>query len=99
VIGSDVGGIGYTVLDGVTGFLVPPRAPEAIANRLTDALSDRRQLRQMGRTAAQHVHPTFTWRRITEQLVDVYGEAIAESRGASLEPAAAAGAPGWRDAS
>jgi len=98
VIGSDVGGIGFTVLDGATGFLVPPRSPEAITARLTDALSDRRRLRRMGHRAARHVHPTFTWRRITEQLADVYAEAIAEARGASLQPAAA-GAPGWLDAS
>jgi glycosyltransferase involved in cell wall biosynthesis len=96
VIGSAVGGIGFTVRDGVTGFLVPPRAPDAIAEALTDALSDRRRLRRMGRAAVRHVHPTFTWRRITEQLVDVYDGAIAAPRGVTLDTAVGAG---WRDAS
>jgi hypothetical protein len=95
VIGSAVGGIGFTVRDGVTGFLVPPRAPNAIADRLTDAFADRRRLRQMGRAAARHVRPTFTWRRISEQLVDVYEEAITAARG-GLNTAVGAG---WRDAS
>ena len=96
VIGSAVGGIGFTVRDGVTGFLVPPRAPGAIAERLTDAFVDRPRLRRMGRAAARHVRPTFTWRRITEQLVDVYEEAIAAPRGVTLDTAVGAG---WRDAS
>ncbi len=99
VIGSSVGGIGFTVRDGVTGFLVPPRAPDAITDRLTEALSDQRRLAQMGRRAARHVRPAFTWRRVTEQLVDAYEAALAVPRGVSLEPAAIAGEPGWRDAS
>jgi len=96
VIGSAVGGIGFTVRDGVTGFLVPPRAPEAIADALGEALSDRRRLRQMGRAAARHVHPTFTWRRIAEQLVGVYDEALDAARGAGIDAAVGAG---WQDAS
>jgi D-inositol-3-phosphate glycosyltransferase len=96
VIGSAVGGIGFTVRDGVTGFLVPPRAPEAIAEALTEALADRHRLRRMGRAAARHVRPTFTWRRITEQLVGAYADAIAAPRGVALDAAVGAG---WRDAS
>ena len=99
VVGSSVGGIGFTVRDGVTGFLVPPRSPEAIAERLTEALSDRRRLGQMGRRAARHVRPAFTWRRVTEQLVEAYASAIAEPAGTVFEPATIAGAPGWQDAS
>ena len=95
VIGSAVGGIGFTVRDGVTGFLVPPHAPSAIADRLADAFADRRQLRLMGRAAARHVRPTFTWRRITEQLVDAYEQAIVTARG-GLDTVVGAG---WRDAS
>ena len=36
VIGSAVGGIQYTVLPGVTGLLVPPRDPRALARRLLE---------------------------------------------------------------
>jgi len=99
VVGSSVGGIGFTVRDGVTGFLVPPRAPDAIADRLTEALSDRRRLARMGREAARHVRPAFTWRRVTEQLVDVYAGAIAERHGTAPEPETVAGAQSWQDAS
>ena len=99
VVGSSVGGIGFTVRDGVPGFPVPPRAPDAIADRLTEALSDPRRLAQMGRTAARHVRPAFTWRRVTEQLVDVYASAITEQAGNVFEPEPLAGVPGWQDAS
>ncbi|MFX6637343.1 glycosyltransferase, partial [Acinetobacter baumannii] len=34
VIGADVGGIRHTVVDGETGYLVPPHDPPALAERL-----------------------------------------------------------------
>ena len=36
VVGARVGGIKYSVLDGVTGFLVPPNDPIALAERLNE---------------------------------------------------------------
>ena len=40
VIGSDTGGIRYTVIDGETGYLVPPKNPRALAVRLATLASD-----------------------------------------------------------
>ncbi|HEY9427284.1 MAG TPA: glycosyltransferase family 1 protein, partial [Gemmatimonadaceae bacterium] len=42
VIGADVGGIRYTVCDGVTGYLVPPDDPESLAERLALVLTEPR---------------------------------------------------------
>jgi predicted dinucleotide-binding enzyme len=47
VIGSDVGGIKYTVVDNVTGFLVPPREPEILAERLEKLYRHPEQLKGM----------------------------------------------------
>src|SRR5690606_19678597 len=47
VIGSDVGGIKYSVVDGKTGFLVPPKDPKQLANRIDLLLHDPDLLKSM----------------------------------------------------
>ena len=49
VIGAAVGGIKETVRDGETGFLIPPKDPDALADRLAKMLAQpslRRSMRQ-----------------------------------------------------
>jgi len=79
VIGSDVGGIRHSVVDGVTGFLVPPRAPAALAARLDHLRADPRQARAMGRAGARRVRTHFTWDRVAEELEAVYLAVLAET--------------------
>jgi len=79
VIGSDVGGIRYSVVDGVTGFLVPPRDPAALADRLDHLRSDARLARAMGRAGARRVRTRFTWDRVAEDLEAVYQAVLAET--------------------
>ena len=61
VIGSAVGGITYTIKDGETGFLVPPRDPEALADRLQLLFSQPELSTQMGLAARKRVEREFTW--------------------------------------
>ncbi|MGB9880924.1 MAG: glycosyltransferase family 4 protein [Anaerolineae bacterium] len=71
VIGSNVGGIPEVVLDGVTGFLVPPGDPAALADRL-DLLLTRPELRvAMGQNALRFVQPLH-WRYIAKQVERLY---------------------------
>ncbi|MBA2681375.1 MAG: glycosyltransferase, partial [Ktedonobacteraceae bacterium] len=51
VIGSAVGGITFTLVDGQTGFLVEPRNPEMLAARLYQSLTEPELLEHMGRVA------------------------------------------------
>jgi D,D-heptose 1,7-bisphosphate phosphatase len=80
VIGSNVGGIKYTVADGETGFLVPPRDPDVLADRLALLLRQPALLHSMGRKAIRRANNFFTWRKVTQSISRVYDEAIAESR-------------------
>ncbi len=77
VIGSAVGGIQYSVVDEVTGYLVKPRDPTALAHRL-ELLHDNPALAQaLGRAGARRVRERFTWEQVTASLIQVYGAARA----------------------
>jgi glycosyltransferase involved in cell wall biosynthesis len=79
VIGSSVGGITYTIADGETGFLVPPRDPEALAACLQRLLT-RPELRAcMGRAARVRVERDFTWPTVATRTAALY-QTLLESR-------------------
>lgn len=76
VIGSRVGGIKSTVLDGHTGFLVPPRDPGALAARLATLLTDRSLARDMRDRGLRRVNEHFTWERVAERVAGLYEEVL-----------------------
>ncbi len=59
VIGSDIGGTPEVIVEGETGFLVRPRDPSALADRLLSALSDLSRLDRMGVRARQRAVSYF----------------------------------------
>ena len=73
VVASDVGGLSYTVEDGVTGFLVPDRDPKALADRICDILNDEVFRDQLG-AQARLVALRYSWQHIADCIVDVYRE-------------------------
>jgi hypothetical protein len=76
VIGAAVGGIKTTVVDGETGYLVPPKNPEAVAQRLATLHNRPRHARRMGEQGLQRAHDLYTWRRVATQIAAVYEAAI-----------------------
>ncbi len=78
VIGSAVGGITFTVVDGVTGFLVPPRAPDALASRLYHLLVEPQVRERMGHAARQRVEREFTWSTVAMRTAALYETVLAE---------------------
>jgi glycosyltransferase involved in cell wall biosynthesis len=81
VIGSNVGGIRTTVVDGETGFLVPPKQPEALAARLAQLRDDRCLAHRMGLAGARRANRHFTWSGVAEQLCAVYARLAGAPRG------------------
>lgn len=77
VVGSAVGGIKYSVLDGVTGYLVPPHDPVVLAERLTHLYNNPALGRALGRAGVRRVRSLFTWDRVAAELAEVY-EAVRE---------------------
>lgn len=80
VIGADVGGIKSTVLDGVTGFLVPARDPESLAERLARLQRQPELAQSMGEAGRQRACEHFTWQRVARQVMTIYREVIDQSR-------------------
>ncbi len=78
VIGSAVGGITYTIKDGETGFLVPPRDPETLAVRLQQLLSQPELSTQMGLAARKRVEREFTWSITVMRTGALYETLLAE---------------------
>jgi D-inositol-3-phosphate glycosyltransferase len=77
VVGSAVGGIAFTVADGETGLLVPPRDPEALAAALGRLLADPARRDRMGRAARARVEDAFTWRTVAERTAALYETLLA----------------------
>ena len=72
VVGSAVGGLLDTVVDGATGLLVPPRDPAATAAALRTVLGDDALRLRLGRAAAEHVAARFGWAHVAELTEAVY---------------------------
>ncbi|MGE5469787.1 MAG: glycosyltransferase [Bacteroidota bacterium] len=72
VIGSAVGGIKYSVVDAVTGFLVPSNNPTVLAERLARLRRNAELGRAMGRAGMRRVRAEFTWQQVAKKLLDVY---------------------------
>ena len=82
VIGSAVGGITFTISDGKTGYLVPPRDPAALAERLHTLLADTAQRERMGHAARARVEREFTWPLVAQRTAVLY-EALLAGRAES----------------
>jgi D-inositol-3-phosphate glycosyltransferase len=76
VIGSAVGGITFTIDDGVTGYLVPPHDPAALAARLRQLLTQPRLREQMGQQGRQRVEREFTWPTVAARTATLYEQLL-----------------------
>jgi L-malate glycosyltransferase len=75
VVGTAAGGIPEAVEDGVTGRVVPPRQPDALAAALTDVLLDRARREAMGKAGRARFLARFTSDRMVDETLGVYAEA------------------------
>lgn len=83
VVATRVGGIVEVVEDGVSGLLVEPGRPEALADALRRVLADPAGARAMGRAGRRRVEEHFSWARVAERTEAVYRAAVEEFRGRS----------------
>ncbi len=84
VVATDVGGNGEVVIDGRTGFLVPPRNPSALADAMLSVMALDPQNRQlMGVEGRKHVERNFSIDTVVKMWENLYCEVL-KKRGLSL---------------
>ena len=79
VIGAEVGGIKSTVIDGKTGFLVPARDPQAVAEKLAALHANPELARNLGDEGMRRAFQHYTWRSVAQQAAAIYETAVAEA--------------------
>jgi D-inositol-3-phosphate glycosyltransferase len=77
VVASEVGGLPAIVQNGSTGFLVPPKQSDVMAERLCELLNDDMLRSRMGSAARTHAE-SLGWERSTESLIACYRALIPE---------------------
>jgi phosphatidyl-myo-inositol dimannoside synthase len=83
VIGSRTGGIPDAIAEGVTGLLVPPRDPAAVAEALIELLSNPARARQMGLAGQRRARERFRWDLVAQRVDEAFTEAGSKIRGQS----------------
>lgn len=83
VVATRVGGTAEVVDDGVTGLLVPPASPEALASAMLRVYRDPQTARAMGLAARQRVCDSFDVRRMVARYEALYVDCLTQRRSAS----------------
>jgi sugar transferase (PEP-CTERM/EpsH1 system associated) len=77
VVATRVGGNEELVEEGVTGTLVPPRDPEALAAALARYVEDEKLRREQGGAGRRRAEKEFGLDRMVERYVEVYDSLLA----------------------
>jgi glycosyltransferase involved in cell wall biosynthesis len=80
VIASRIGGLPYTVTDGVTGLLFEPGDPADLARKIGLLLDDADLRRQMGLAGRKRFEEEFVW----EDVIERYFRPLLTARHAGL---------------
>ena len=76
VVAAAVGGIQDTVVDQVTGLLVPPRRPDALAAALRGLLAAPTQALAFGVAGRDRVLARYGWDRVADATAAVYDDVL-----------------------
>jgi glycosyltransferase involved in cell wall biosynthesis len=86
VVATDVGGNRELIKPGVTGLLVPPGDPAAVAEAIMALLRDEPGSQAMGEKAREKVVDNFSVGSMVQQYQDLYEELLCRKRGSHGRP-------------
>jgi len=81
VVATDGGGTQEIIVEGETGFLVPPKNPEALATKIEYLLDNPEIARHMGEAGEVRLRRKFSSARMVEETVKLYKLAVENARG------------------
>jgi len=67
-----VGGIPEFLIDNKNGFIIEPRNPVQLTQKLLTLLQDPKLAKEMGENGRKLIEENFDWRLITSQVIDLY---------------------------
>ncbi len=76
VVASAVGGLTDTVVDGLTGTLVPPRRPDRLAAALRELLADPGRREGYGGAGVERARQRYDWDRVAADTEAVYQDVV-----------------------
>ena len=79
VVATRAGGIPEAVQDGITGLLVPPRDPQALADAVRYLLCHPEHVKAFGRAGRQRVEHYFTVEQMVCRTLEVYERVLADA--------------------
>ncbi|MCE1247974.1 MAG: glycosyltransferase family 4 protein [Firmicutes bacterium] len=85
VVASDVGGITDVVDDGVTGILIPPADPEALAAALIKMMDNPDMMKKMGDAGYERVNKLFHDRDSNRKRLEVYKKLYKNRLGITID--------------
>jgi glycosyltransferase involved in cell wall biosynthesis len=78
VVATDVGGNSEVIVNGETGFLVPPKDPASLASKMIVLLGDTTPAHQFGMQAQKRITEYFSRERMVDSYQQLYEAAIGE---------------------
>jgi len=79
VVTTNVGGLPDLVQEGVSGRLVPPRNPQAIADAMVGSLQNRAETRQLTTKGQEMARHLFDAERTTREVAQIYTTLISKA--------------------
>lgn len=76
VVATSVGGIPEVVVDGETGFLVPPQNPPVLAEKIIYLLKNPQKTKEMGEKGYQRIRSYFALEKMAREHEKIYEELI-----------------------
>ena len=86
VVAAAVGGMLDSVVDGVTGLLVPPQDPAALAAALRPLLAAPELGARLGAAGRQRVLDHYTWPQVAAATADAYTAVLQGRPGSAVQP-------------
>ncbi|MDK2984427.1 MAG: hypothetical protein PWQ96_69 [Clostridia bacterium] len=76
VIATNVGALPEVIVEGKSGFLVPPCNSQALADKILYLIKDYKTCRDMGAYSKNLAHTHFSWKKVSEKTIQLYQELL-----------------------